>query len=152
MRMRAHASSRRSIALSGRNRSWMYRADRDTLETSASSRMCTLWYFSKRSLMPRRIEIASSSLGGSTTTGWKRRSSAASFSMYLRYSSSVVAPTQWSSPRASIGLSMLPASDDPSVLPAPTMVWISSMKRMILPSDSLTFFKTAFRRSSNCPR
>ena len=26
-------------------------------------------------------------------TGWKRRSSAASFSMYLRYSSSVVAPT-----------------------------------------------------------
>src|SRR5438445_266667 len=34
--------------------------------------------------------------------------------MCLRYSSSVVAPTQRSSPRASIGLSMLPASIAPS--------------------------------------
>ena len=33
--------------------------------------------------------------------------------MYLRYSSSVVAPTVWSSPRASIGLSMFDASIDP---------------------------------------
>ena len=32
--------------------------------------------------------------------GWNRRSSAPSFSMYLRYSSSVVAPMHWSSPRA----------------------------------------------------
>ena len=30
--------------------------------------------------------------GSSTLTGWKRRSNAASFSMYLRYSSNVVAP------------------------------------------------------------
>ena len=96
--------------------------------------------------------MESSSVGGSTCTGWKRRSSAASFSMYLRYSSSVVAPTQCSSPRASIGLSMLPASELPSVLPAPTIVWISSMKRMIFPSDSLIAFSTAFSRSSNCPR
>ena len=35
----------------------------------------------------------SSTEGSPTRTGWKRRSSAASFSMYLRYSSSVVAPT-----------------------------------------------------------
>ena len=42
--------------------------------------------------MPRRISIVSSTLGSSTSTGWKRRSSAASRSMYLRYSSSVVAP------------------------------------------------------------
>src|SRR3954466_14211766 len=48
--------------------------------------------------------MASSTLGSPTTTGWKRRSSAASFSMCLRYSSSVVAPTARSSPRASIGL------------------------------------------------
>ena len=148
----AHASSSRSIALSGRKRSWMYRAESATALTSASSRMRTLWYFSKRSLMPRRIDTASSSLGGSTITGWKRRSSAASFSMYRRYSSSVVAPTQCSSPRASIGLSMLPASLEPSVLPAPTMVWISSMKRMILPSESRIFFSTALSRSSNWPR
>ena len=33
-------------------------------------------------------------------TGWKRRSRAASFSRCLRYSSSVVAPMVWSSPRA----------------------------------------------------
>ena len=49
----------------------------------------------------------SSTVGSPTYTGWKRRSSAGSFSMCLRYSSSVVAPTARSSPRASIGLSML---------------------------------------------
>jgi len=42
--------------------------------------------------------------GSATWIGWKRRSSAASFSRCLRYSSSVVAPMVWSSPRASIGL------------------------------------------------
>ena len=52
----------------------------------------------------------SSTVGSSTRTGWKRRSSAGSFSMCLRYSSSVVAPMACSSPRASIGLSMLLAS------------------------------------------
>ena len=48
--------------------------------------------------------------GSPTNTCWKRRSRAGSFSMCSRYSSSVVAPTIRSSPRASIGLSMLPAS------------------------------------------
>ena len=71
--------------------------------------------------------------------------------MYFLYSSSVVAPIQCSSPRASLGLSRLPASIAPSVLPAPTMLWISSMKRMILPSDFSISFNTAFRRSSNSP-
>ena len=98
------------------------------------------------------MDTASSSDGASTITGWNLRSRALSDSMYLRYSSRVVAPTQWSSPRARRGFSMLPASEDPSVFPAPTIVWISSMKSMILPSDSLIFFRTAFRRSSNCPR
>ena len=78
--------------------------------------------------------IVSSTLGSSTTTGWKRRSSAASFSMCLRYSSSVVAPMQCSSPRASIGLSRLEASIAPSAAPAPTTVCNSSMNRMICPS------------------
>jgi hypothetical protein len=58
--------------------------------------------------------IVSSTVGSPTITGWKRRSSAASFSMYFRYSSSVVAPMVCSSPRASIGLSMLAASIAPS--------------------------------------
>src|SRR3954453_23841590 len=53
--------------------------------------------------------MASSTDGSPTSTGWKRRSSAASFSMCLRYSSSVVAPTARSSPRASIGFSRLAA-------------------------------------------
>ena len=77
--------------------------------------------------------IVSSTVGSPTSTGWKRRSSAASFSMYLRYSSSVVAPIVCSSPRASIGLSMFEASIEPSAAPAPTTVCSSSMKRMILP-------------------
>ncbi len=68
-----------------------------------------------------------------TSTGWNRRSRAGSFSMCSRYSSSVVAPIARSSPRASIGFSMLPASIAPSAAPAPTIVWSSSMKVMISP-------------------
>src|SRR5881296_2747669 len=72
--------------------------------------------------------------------------------MYLRYSSSVVAPIVRNSPRASIGLSMFDASTEPSAAPAPTMVCSSSMKRMIWPCESVTSFKNAFSRSSNSPR
>ncbi len=95
----------------------------------------------------------SSTLGSPTNTCWKRRSSAGSFSMFSRYSSSVVAPTRRSSPRASIGLSMLPASIDESPpAPAPTTVWISSMNVTISPSEFLISSRTALRRSSNSPR
>ena len=59
---------------------------------------------------------------------------------------------QCSSPRASAGLSMLPASIAPSALPAPTMVWSSSMKTIVWPSSWATSFSTAFSRSSNSPR
>ena len=52
----------------------------------------------------------SSTDGSPTKTCWNRRSSAGSFSIRSRYSSSVVAPIIRSSPRASIGFSMLPAS------------------------------------------
>ena len=96
--------------------------------------------------------MVSSTVGSSTITGWKRRSNAASFSMYWRYSSSVVAPIQCSSPLASMGLSIFPASMAPSVLPAPTIVCSSSIKRMICPSLFFTSSRTAFRRSSNSPR
>ena len=85
-------------------------------------------------------------------TGWKRRSSAASFSMCLRYSSSVVAPTARSSPRASMGLSRFAASTAPSAAPAPTIVCSSSMKRMIVPPASAISLRTALSRSSNSPR
>ena len=40
----------------------------------------------------------------------------------------------------------------PSVLPAPTMLWISSINRMIRPSLFVTSLRTAFSRSSNSPR
>ena len=96
--------------------------------------------------------MVASTVGSSTSTFWKRRSSAASFSTYLRYSLSVVAPMQCNSPRASAGLSMLPASIAPSALPAPTMVCSSSMNRMMRPSSWATSLSTAFRRSSNSPR
>ena len=90
--------------------------------------------------------------GSPTITGWKRRSSALSFSMYFRYSSSVVAPMQRRSPRASAGLSMLEASIAPSAAPAPTNVCSSSINRIICPWASVISFSTAFRRSSNSPR
>ena len=96
--------------------------------------------------------MVSSTLGSPTNTFWKRRSSAASFSMYWRYSSKVVAPMQCSSPRARAGFSILPASIAPSVLPAPTKVWISSMKIRVLPSSFAKSFNTPFKRSSNSPR
>ena len=95
--------------------------------------------------------MASSTDGSATWIGWKRRSSAASFSMCLRYSSSVVAPMVWSSPRASIGLRMLAASIAPSAAPAPTRVWISSMNRMMSPRVRISL-STFFRRSSKSPR
>ncbi len=73
--------------------------------------------------------------------------------MCSRYSSSVVAPTMRSSPRASIGLSMLPASIAPSpVAPAPTTVCSSSMNVTTWPSESLISSRTALSRSSNSPR
>ena len=98
------------------------------------------------------MAIVSSTEGSPTKTGWKRRSSAASFSMEVRYSSRVVAPMRRSSPRASIGLIIWPASMAPSAAPAPTIVCSSSMKVMISPSASVISLSTAFRRSSNSPR
>src|SRR5437773_2283035 len=79
-------------------------------------------------------------------------SKAGSFSTCLRYSSSVVAPMARSSPRASIGFSMLPASTAPSAAPAPTTVCSSSMNVMIWPSLSAISRSTALNRSSNSPR
>ena len=114
--------------------------------------MRTPWWISYFSLMPRRMEMVSSTLGWSTMTGWNLRARAWSFSMYLRYSSSVVAPMAWSSPRARAGFRMLLASMEPSVAPAPTMVCSSSMNRMTWPLAFSTSLSTLFRRSSNSPR
>src|SRR5579859_5954523 len=96
--------------------------------------------------------MVSSTDGSLTSTGWNRRSSAGSFSMYFLYSFSVVVPIARSSPRASAGLSMFEASMEPSAAPAPTKVCNSSMNRIICPSASVISFNTAFKRSSNSPR
>ena len=82
---------------------------------------------------------------------WNRRSSALSFSMYLRNSSSVVAPMHCTSPRARAGLSTLEASMAPSAPPAPTRVCNSSMNRIVFLARR-TSFMTALIRSSNWPR
>ncbi len=95
--------------------------------------------------------MVSGTLGWSTMMGWKRRSRAPSFSMYLRYSSSVVAPMHCSSPRASAGFSMFEASIAPSAPPAPTIVCSSSMK-ITVSFDSRISFITVLSRSSNWPR
>ena len=114
--------------------------------------MRTPWCCSYLSFRPRRIETVSSTVGSETNTGWKRRASAASFSTCFLYSSSVVAPMQCRSPRASAGFSRLDASIAPSALPAPTSVCISSMNRMMPPSEDITSLSTALSRSSNSPR
>ena len=130
----------------------MYLSDKVAALTSAPSVILTPWNTSYLSLRPLRIEIVSSTVGSSTITGWNRLSSAGSFSIYSLCSSRVVAPIQWSSPRASIGFNILPASIAPSVFPAPTIVWISSINRIIWPSDFLTSSSTALSLSSNSPR
>ena len=95
--------------------------------------------------------MVSSTDGASTFTDWKRRSRAESFSMYLRYSLRVVAPTHCSSPRESAGLKMFEASIAPSAAPAPTIVWSSSMNRMMFRARLISSI-TALMRSSNWPR
>src|SRR6478752_7313874 len=54
-----------------------------------------------------------STLGSTTSTFWKRRDSAASFSKMPRYSVNVVAPMHLSVPCDSAGLSRLLASREP---------------------------------------
>ena len=148
---REQASSIRSIALSGRRRSAIYRADSATADSTASSRMRMRWCSSYRSRRPLMIATASSSLGSSTRIDWNRRSRALSFSMNLRYSSIVVAPTSWNSPRASWGFRMLAASTAPSAAPVPMIVCSSSIKRMMLPAATTSSIVFLIR-SSKSPR
>ena len=153
MRSRLAASSTRSMALSGRNRfgDVAVRQDRGSDQRRVGDAHAVVHLVALAQAAQDRDRLLDAS-AGRRSTGWKRRSSAASFSMCLRYSSSVVAPIVCSSPRASIGLSRLDASIAPSAAPAPTTVCSSSMNRTIWPSESLISLSTAFRRSSNSPR
>ena len=72
--------------------------------------------------MPLSISTDSATEGSSTITGWKRRSRAVSFSMYLRYSVRVVAPMICTSPRERAGFKILAALTEPSASPVPTIL------------------------------
>ena len=143
-------SSKISIALSGKNLSEIYLCDRYTHASIAFLSYDTLWWLSYESCKPFKISIDSSILGGLTVIFWNLRSSAPSFSTYLRNSSNVVAPIQWISPLANDGLNILEASKDPEAPPAPTLVWSSSINIIISLEDSNSSI-IVFKRSSNCP-
>ena len=151
-RIVAQASSTKSMALSGKNLSVIYLLDNVAADTKALSWIVTPWWISKRSFKPLKIVIVSSTFGSLTIIFWKRRSKAPSFSMYFRYSFRVVAPMTWISPRASIGFRIFPVSIAPSIAPVPTIIWISSINIIMLPSLFLISSRTFFRRSSNSPR
>ena len=94
--------------------------------------------------------IVSSSEGSSTVIGWNLLSSALSFSIYFLYSFKVVAPIIWISPLAKSGFRIFAASIAPSAAPAPTIVWISSIKIITSPTF-LTSFNAFFILSSKSP-
>ena len=144
------ASSIKSIALSGKNLSLIYLEESSTAAFIASSVILTLWCASYLSLNPFKIWIVSSLLGSGTFIGLNLLSSAESFSIYFLYSSIVVVPISWISPLASIGFKIFAASIAPSAEPAPTIVWISSINKIIFPA----FFTSArafFILSSKSP-
>ncbi len=144
-------SSMTSIALSGSWRPGRKRCESSTAEAMASSRIRTRWWASYESRKPFRISTVCSGVGGSMIRVWKRRSMAPSFSTCLRYSSSVVAPMHWISPRDSDGFRMLEASSELSDAPAPISVWISSMNRIMF-FAAMTSAMIVLSRFSNSPR
>src|SRR5574340_1597438 len=96
---------------------------------------------------PRHAAIPSG-----TSTFWKRRDKAWSFSKIPRYSVYVVAPMQRKLPDESAGFSRLEASSvPPDAAPAPISVWISSMNRIAL-GLSESCFSTPLSRCSKSPR
>ena len=108
-----------------------------------------------------RLRSASAAPAGSCTVSWidgssivifcSRRASARSFSMCLN-SSCVVEPTTRSWPVVRIGLISVARSIVPPVVaPAPTVEWISSMKRIGI-GRFASAVMTALKRSSKSPR
>jgi hypothetical protein len=93
--------------------------------------MLRLWYSSKDSLSPSIISYATSLFGSSTVIFWNLLSKAESFSIYFLYSFPVVAQITLIFHLPIAGLRILDASKLHSQLPAPIIVCISSIKRMI---------------------
>ena len=101
--------------------------------------------------MPLRIRSVTTGDGSSTITVWKRRARALSFSIFLRYSSSVVAPINFKLLRARAGFRMFAASMLPSAEPAPESKCNSSINRITSSSPTASSI-TPLIRSSNSPR
>ena len=87
------------MALSGNCLSIINLSDKVTAASIASSVIVTWWNASYESRKPFKICIACGTVGASTIIGWNLLSNALSFSIYYLYSSVVVAPIVWSSPR-----------------------------------------------------
>ena len=121
------ASSIMSIALSGKHLSGIYLIASSVAVFIAFEVIFKLWNFSYFGFIPFKILIVCFFVGSQTIIGWKRLSSAGSFSMCFAYSSIVVDPISWISPLVILGFKMLAASIAPSAAPVPTMLCISSM-------------------------
>ena len=130
----------------------MWRADNSAAVVNAEAVYLMPWCASNRDFSPLRISMVSATEGSLTSTFWKRRDSAESFSKMPRYSTNVVAPIQRNWPLANAGLSRLEASSvPPDAEPAPISVWISSINSTAL-GLSLRALSTPFRRCSKSPR
>src|SRR4030095_13292735 len=88
----------------------MNRAESSAAVVSAAGAYLTPWCCSNRDLSPLRISTVSAIDGSGTSTFWKRRDSAWSFSKIWRNSVYVVAPMHFSAPVDSAGFSRLDAS------------------------------------------
>ncbi|MNG11981.1 hypothetical protein D3C84_955590 [compost metagenome] len=96
--------------------------------------------------------MVSSTDGSTTSTFWKRRAKARSFSKMPRNSWNVVEPMQRMSPDDSNGLSRFEASiTPPDAAPAPMMVWISSINRIAC-GRFFSSLSSALKRFSKSPR
>ena len=89
-------------------------------------------------------------LGWSTYTCWKRRSRAGSFSMYLRYSSRVVAPMHRSSPRPSMGFNRLPAPEDNCLVSSRSHRWGGTISQGNLTATQQTMGNDMKQSGTHC--
>mmetsp|Transcript_2064 Transcript_2064/g.7981 ORF Transcript_2064/g.7981 Transcript_2064/m.7981 type:complete len:400 (-) Transcript_2064:4388-5587(-) len=151
MRTAAAASSRRSIALSGKQRPETYRAESFAAAITADSLILMEWCCSYLCLKPRSTDTVCSSLGSGTGTCWNRRSRAASCSIVFLNFSAVDAPMHFSNPRPSAGFRI--AAPLFPLGGGGHRLWMSSMNMITGPfCVASTISETTIeRRSSNSP-
>ena len=115
--------------------------------------MRTRWNAGIAVLEAGEVSIVSSTVGSKRSTGWRRRSSGRILLDVLPVLVKRGRRRSCAARRAPApGSSMLPASIAPSAAPAPTTVWISSMKTIRLSAFSVISSITPCRRSSDSPR